>query len=947
VPIRIYAFAKELGIENKELLDLCGKAGITGKGSALASLSDDEVAKVKAQMSGGESAAAPAKPKPSSNAPIRSADAASARRKPITVGPLGRRKSAKADAPSEAPEAAPADESAKDSTPTPEVKTEPVVEEPVAEKAADKPAVNPKSSGKSAVSKPSSPKQSDAPERPASPRRESFSPLGGRGKIKVLPSKPKPSDKPREAAAEKTATPSKPSKPNKKEAPAVRMASVPQAKQPIAKAPEPETAAQKPDIRLPKDAIAKHKEGSSAPLEQFTETQNKKTKSKADKDKEKKGPLDRHRGRNKLDPDEARMMGKTRTERKRRQEGGVEGDSPLGRRRRPKPKRKKRGASTEERKKAVVLQLPCTVREFSLSAGIGVGQVLKFLMAEEIDATINSLINDDLVDLLVEHFEVKVEIREAESLEDKTIGLLDDQEDAEEDLEPRAPIVTFLGHVDHGKTSLLDYLIGIDVVSGEAGGITQHIRAYEVHKDDRKIAFVDTPGHEAFTEMRARGANVTDIAVLVVAADDGVMPQTAEAISHARAAGVPIVVAMNKIDLPGANPDKVYQDLAANDLLPSEWGGEIEVVKTSAITGEGMDELLETLLLVADLNEYKANPDRPAVGVCIEAEQEPGKGVITKIMVRKGTLRVGDVIVCGGAHGRVKAMYNTLNAKERLKEAGPSTPVNLTGLDIAPEAGDAFHVLDNIGKAREIAAARAEDRRTGALNVRGTVETSFDMFQKMLEEGSLGMTDEKFYLNLIVRADTRGSIEAIQQELGKFSHPEVGIKVLQASVGGVSVADVTLASASQAVIVSFGVIADEAARAMAETRGVEIRRYDIIYKVTDDIKLMLEGQLKPAQETVELGTAAVLRTFDISRVGTIAGCRVVRGTIERNCRVRVYRDNRIIGEYPLDTLRREKDDVKDVRQGMECGMKLSGFNDVKVDDLFEAYKIEEVARTLE
>jgi len=611
---------------------------------------------------------------------------------------------------------------------------------------------------------------------------------------------------------------------------------------------------------------------------------------------------------------------------------------------RPRGKRKARPAA--ERKKAIVLQLPCSVREFSEAAGVGVGEVIKFLMSEGMEVNINGKIENDMVDLLVDAFDVKVEVRAEQTLEDTAINVIDDQEDSAEDMRPRPPVVTFLGHVDHGKTSLLDALIGINVVSGEAGGITQHIRAYEVKKNDRKIAFVDTPGHEAFTEMRARGANVTDIAVLVVAAEDGVMPQTEEAISHARAAEVPIVVALNKIDLPGADPDRVLQQLATHNLLPSEWGGDIEVVRTSAMTGEGLDELLETLLLIADLQEYKANPDRPAVGVCLEAEQEPGRGVVAKVMVKNGTLNVGDVVVCGGSHGRVKAMHDTLKTKKRLKTAGPSTPVNITGLDIAPEAGDAFHVLKDIALAREVAEKREFERRSGQLSGRST-EVTYTNFMEMLEEGRLGKPDEVVTLNLIIRADTRGSIEAIQKELSKFDHPEVQVKILQASVGGVSVADITLAHASQAVVVAFSVIPDEAARVLADQRGVEIRRYDIIYKVSDDIKALLEGRLKPAEQIVELGTAAVLKTFDISRIGTIAGCRVVRGTIERNARARVYRDNRMIGEYPIDTLKREKDDAKEVRQGMECGIKLSGFNDVKVDDLFEAYKIEEVARTLD
>ena len=510
---------------------------------------------------------------------------------------------------------------------------------------------------------------------------------------------------------------------------------------------------------------------------------------------------------------------------------------------------------------------------------------------------------------------------------------------------PRAPIVTFLGHVDHGKTSLLDYLIGINVVSGEAGGITQHIRAYEVDKDGRSVTFVDTPGHEAFTEMRARGANVTDIAVLVIAADDGIMPQTEEAISHAKAAEVPIVVALNKIDLEGVDQNRVMTQLTEHQLTPSEWGGDVEVVPTSAITGAGMDELLETLLTIAELNEYTANPDRAAMGVCLEAEQQGDKGVLAKLVVQNGTLRIGDVVVCGPTFGRVRAMSNTLTG-EPLTEAGPSTPVSLMGMEQPPGAGDRFHVLDEISQAREIAESRADDESRNSLRGR-SVATSFDNFQNMLQDGWIGEREEKANLNLIIRSDVKGSLEAIEKELSKFDHPEVEIRILQRSVGGITLADVTLASASDAVVVGFNVIPDEQARSLADERGVEIRRYDVIYKLTDDIKAMVEGRLKPEERVVELGRAVVKQEFKISRVGTIAGCYVAQGSIQRGCRIRVNRDGRTIGDYPLDSLKRHKEDVKEVPRGMECGIRLSGFNDIKQDDVLEAYRIEEVARKLD
>ncbi|MCA9267319.1 MAG: translation initiation factor IF-2, partial [Planctomycetales bacterium] len=585
-------------------------------------------------------------------------------------------------------------------------------------------------------------------------------------------------------------------------------------------------------------------------------------------------------------------------------------------------------------------------RQFSEAAGISAATLLRPLFDMGVRTNINGMLDMEMAENLLLELELNnVELAAAMTVEDQVMSQLQSQEDAPESLQPRPPIVTFLGHVDHGKTSLLDKIIDINVVSGEAGGITQHIRAYSVEKDGRRIAFVDTPGHEAFTEMRARGANVTDIAVLVVAADDGVMPQTEEAISHARAAEVPIVVAMNKIDLPGANPDRVMQQLTQHELLPTEWGGDVEVIRTSAITGEGIDNLLETLLLTAEIHEYKANPERDALGVCLEAEQEGGRGVVAKLMVQNGTLKVGDIIVCGAAHGRVKAMYHTLKPGKKLKQAGPSMPVNVTGFDVAPEAGDPFIVLQDIAQAREIAERRGEEkRRTSLSGVRRHV--TFIEFQEKLAAGTLGGGNEPAILNLILRADVRGSIEAIQKELSKLDHPEVKVRILQASVGGVTVGDVTLAAASDAVIVGFNVIPDEAARALADERGVEIRRYDIIYRVTADIKDMLEGKLKPEEQVKDLGRALVKQTFSISRIGTIAGCHVLDGVIQRGCRIRVNREGRGIGDYALDSLRREKDDAKEVRKGYECGIKLDGFNDLKEGDILEAYLIEEVKREL-
>ena len=417
------------------------------------------------------------------------------------------------------------------------------------------------------------------------------------------------------------------------------------------------------------------------------------------------------------------------------------------------------------------------------------------------------------------------------------------------------------------------------------------------------------------------------------------MPQTEEAISHARAAEVPIVVALNKIDLPGANPQRAYEQLAANELLPSEWGGETEVIKTSATTGEGVDALLETLLTVAELHEYKANPDGPGRGTCLEAEMHEDRGVIVKLLVRNGTLRVGDVVVCGSAYGRVKAMYDTLKPDEKHSEAGPSTPVNVTGLNSAAGAGERFYVLGDISQARQLAEQRAAEARQRDLSGGRPHVTLETLYERLGEESHVQT------LNIILRADVRGSIEAIRKELSKLHHEEVQIKILQATVGGITEADVHLAHASDAVIVGFSVVPDEGARVLAEKLGVQIRRYDIIYQMTDDVRAALEGMLKPERQEKDLGRALVQQTFHISRLGTVAGCRVLAGVIRRDARVRLIRESRVIGDYPIESLKREKDDTREVREGLECGIKLAGFNDVKEGDLLEAYQIEEIART--
>ncbi len=954
MPARIYALAKELNLDSKDLVDIVKKVGITGKGSALASLTDDEEKRVRDYLSSSD---APAPEPVAATAAPAAVREVVKKRKPKTIS-VGRSsgprkgtpdKSAKSDAPVRGPAALPPVEDVT-APPAEEVKAQtPDVKLPPT-KSAPASATPPAPAG-SATEAPATPKRrsgglssrmgSRAPNAPVSPIRSGDTPVRGDmsgGRIRSLDRSggdvsKKPGDKPKKR------------EPRVK----VKMLELGEAKAPAVSKGSSDVKAQRPDVKLSKDAMSGDKEGMAARLDKLAKTSTNETSTNKGV---KRGGLSGFTGDKKKRGEEEEKrkklsgMASARAERtrgNRRQGVNLNYGNRVNYQRRTL---KRKGTNTAApRKDAVVLELPCTIRSFSEAAGIPAGQVLKVLMGMQIMANINAELDYETAEMVAAELDLTIELKATETLEDELITELEDKEDDPDSLVPRAPIVTFLGHVDHGKTSLLDYLIGIDVVSGEAGGITQHIRAYEVEKDGRSVTFVDTPGHEAFTEMRARGANVTDIAVLVIAADDGIMPQTAEAISHAKAAEVPIVVALNKIDLEGVDPNRVLTQLTEHQLTPSEWGGDVEVVPTSAIKGTGMDTLLETLLTIAELNEYAANPEREALGVCLEAEQQGDRGVVAKLIVQNGTMSVGDIVVCGPAHGRVRAMSNTLTG-EQIQEAGPSTPINVMGLDQVPGAGDRFHVLGDIGQAREIASSRAYEANVENL-AGNTTKVSFIDFQQRLEEGRLGQAEERVKLNVIIRADAKGSLEAIDKELSKFDHPEVEIKVLQRSVGGITLADVTLASASGAVILGFNVIPDEQARSLADARSVEVRRYDVIYKLTDDIKAMVEGRLKPEERLVELGRALVKQVFSISRVGTIAGCYVASGSIQRNCRIRVNRDGRTIGDYALDSLKRIKEDVKEVPRGMECGIRLQGFNDIKQDDVLEAYKIEEVARTLD
>jgi translation initiation factor IF-2 len=964
--IRIYALAKELEIDNKKLVDICARAGITGKGSALASLTDEEEVRVRGLIAAGKSGKPEAGPAKSSAAAPRSI------RREDYIAPAGAASGSKIPVlPSSKPEKPPLTRK-KPEEPAPEpIPVAPVVEAPSV--APPAPVAPLSAVVKAAVGEPAAP---PPPEKPAAPPVKPRLPAAQQPQPPLAPQRPAPSMQGplqrllgNKRVQEGKPGEKKPSerKPPEKSGPAIHLAPLPaQAKTPLRSKPK-EPAPQKPEIRLPPDAIRGGK--GSAPLsEQLRKHEEKKRRDDLAAKKggprpgapaagtTPLGPLDLPSGKDRprrgvgrpgvvaaedrSGPETLGGREQRQLKRKRPSTGkrGDDDDSSTMTMRKTRIQRK--GTNTAApRKGKIIVETPITIRALAEATGISPGKIQgKLLTSLQITSPITASLDAETVQLLAAELGVEIEVREKVSLEQRVVETAEQADDPEL-LQPRPPIVTVLGHVDHGKTSLLDRIIGLDVAAHEKGGITQHIRAYKVQQNGGAVTFVDTPGHEAFTEMRARGANVTDIAVLVVAADDGVMPQTEEAISHARAAGVPIVVALNKIDLPGINQDRIFNQLAENQLLPSEWGGDTEVVKTSATKGTGIDELLSTLLTVAELHDYKANPDRSARGTCLEAEMHEDRGVIAKVLVQNGTLHAGDIVVCGGAYGRVKAMYDTLKPHIKYEEAGPSTPVNITGLNVAPGAGDIFYVLDDISQARALADQRLElarQRDLSGVRKHVTLETLFE---------TLGQIEDQQTLSIILRADVRGSIEAIRKEIGKLTHPEVQIRILQATVGGITEADVHLADASDAVIIGFNVVPDEKARVLADERGVQIRRYDIIYQVADDLRAALEGMLKPEKQEKELGRVLVQQVFKISRVGAVAGCRVLSGTISRDARVRLIRENRIVGDYALDSLRREKDDAREVREGLECGIKLAGFNDVKEGDIFEAYKIEEIKRT--
>ncbi|WP_437194212.1 translation initiation factor IF-2 [Planctomicrobium sp. SH527] len=1017
--IRIFALAKELGVDSKDLIQQCNDAGLDVKSSPLASISPaerDVLMDYLKKLAGGKSAApAPQAPPPAKvpipvKAPIpaKPAEPVMTPREPLRReaparemrdlgGPLSTQMRVRRAPPSDSPEGTEGSEGVDTSAveeplpqpvevveavvtpPEPtvpevvaeapvvletEVEPEPVevleVPPPVVAPAEPVVPVTPAAAPpriKKEVAPPAA--QSAPPAAPPAPptmapvvrpaplsRADYINPTGGSSTIRemrphgtVRVSDRGPEERPQGAAAApapaaSSAAPLKrppeerpiPPRRDKKRGPVLPTLATPNFKPPVIK--HKEEAVQKPDLALTGEVLKKNKladilkknrdDATRRPTVEEEETTAAAAKAKS--------------GRT-LGLEDAREARR----RRRQKPKGSEDDENLIRKSNKRSGR--RGSSSRiERKTSAVIAAPITVRSLSEALGRPARDLLTLLFQQGQMVTINDMLDDETAMEIAMELGIDLQIEHEANLEDALAERLSDTQTGEDvPSSTRPPIITILGHVDHGKTTLVDRIRSANVAAGEAGGITQHIAAYQVEYNHQKLTFVDTPGHAAFGEMRARGANVTDIIVLVVAANDGVMPQTVECISHAKAAGVPIVVAMNKMDLPNINEQRVLTELSQHGILPAEWGGDVEVIRVSGLTGTGVDNLLETLLLTAEIADLRTSDNAAADGVCLEAFRDEGRGPIAWAIVRQGTLRVGDLVLCGPAFGRIRAMYN--DRDEEVQEVGPSTPVRIAGLDEVPGAGDHLFVMDDIDEARTIAAERRVRGRSAALAGRGGPKSLEDFFSA--RNGAIKD------LPLIIKADTPGSLEAIRGELDKFEHPEVRIKILHMGVGGVNESDVYLASSSSAIIVAFHVIAEDRAEALAGQEGVEIRRYKIIYNVTSDIRQALEGLLIPEKVEVTTGRALVLRTFSISKIGTVAGCRVLNGSIDRNNRVHVIRDQTILNNYAIASLKREKDDAREVREGYECGIRLDGFNDVKEGDLLEAYRIEERKRSLE
>ena len=603
-------------------------------------------------------------------------------------------------------------------------------------------------------------------------------------------------------------------------------------------------------------------------------------------------------------------------------------------------KEKESKEEKEEENDKTIVVTPLTVKEFAEEIDYPANKLIKKLIGLGVMANVNHSLDKESLELLTNELNIDIEIISEEEMEEEE----DDQpervgpeiEDKPEDLELRSPIVTVMGHVDHGKTTLLDMIRKTRVTESEAGGITQHIGAYQVNVDNKNITFIDTPGHEAFTAMRARGAKVTDIAILVVAADDGIMPQTVEAINHAQAADVPIIVAINKIDKSNAQPDRVKQELTEHHLVPEEWGGDTICVELSALKGENIDELLEMILLLSEMEEIKANPSRPGEGVVVEAELDKGRGPVATVLIKNGSMEVGDSLLAGVTSGRIRAMLDE-NGK-RIEKAGPSTPVEILGFSDVPSAGDFVQVLKNTKKARNIAEDRREEQHQREIHQESKV--SLEDLYDQIQEG------EVKELNVIIKADVQGSIEALKESLIKLSTDEVTVNVIHTGVGAVNETDVNLASASNAIIIGFNVRPGTAVENLADKEKVEIRTYRVIYKAIEEIKDAMAGLLDPELKEVVAGRAEVRDTFKVPDIGIIAGVYVKNGEINRNYKVRLVRDGVVIHEGDISSLKRFKDDVREVKEGYECGVGIEGYNDIKVGDILEIYYYKEIKRTL-
>jgi translation initiation factor IF-2 len=933
--IRIFALAKELGIDSKDLIEHCNAAGIKLKNSPLASISPEERDLVLSQMKKGGAPPPPATEdvqmtpfaretgrdvsgKIRSIKPVVSRPPLARDRVPVTPEP---------EAPQ--PEVRPAPLAETEPAPPDEPSTVAAVTPPTTDESPSPPTAPPGPLRRSATAgdaaAQATPEMLPNPTGPMRP--DEYVPPGGtRGGSSIREMKPRGNISDSEQAQQR--------RPKAKPKPALpTIAAPPNYKAPVIRGGKKEEApAQKPDIPLSADIF-----GQNSPLRDHLK---KNAEQKKKRKKDEPGQPGAVSSTSFIGEEEDKDKRAATGVRDRRENWRRTQD-------RSEPERKKRPIRFRQRraepvnlKTAAEVSAPITMRSLSEALGRPAKDLLRILFERGEMATINQAVSEETAMELAMELGVDLTIRRAKDLEQE---LVDETEapEAPESLHDRPPIVTILGHVDHGKTTLLDKIRSANVAAGEAGGITQHIAAYQVEHGGKKITFVDTPGHAAFSEMRARGANLTDIVVLVVAADDGVMPQTVECISHARAANVPMIVALNKSDLPQATDQKVQrilQDLATNNVQPTEWGGETDVIRTSGVTGRGIDDLLETILLSTEMRGLKANPERPASGVCLEAFRDEGRGVLAWFVVQKGTLRVGDIVLCGEAEGRIRAIYD--DHDRPIESAGPSTPVKVAGLDSMPGAGDRFSVMRDIEQARAMVQKRRDRGRAAVLSGRERPRSMEDILSAARE----GAVQD---LPLIIKADTQGSIEALRSEIGKFSHPEVRVTIVHEGVGGVNESDVALAEASHAIIIAFHVIPEERARLLAERVGVDIRRYEIIYEVTETIKRSLEGLLLPERKQVMTGRALVLKTFQISRLGTIAGCRVLSGTIERSNRINVSRDQTVLNSYDIASLKRGKDDAREVREGMECGIRLEGFNDIKEGDLLEAFRVDEIKRTLD